>query len=188
MPLAQLQGAAVRLRPLQAADARPLFEAYRDPLVLRYWLSARHARVEETARLIEDDALAVQSGDALVWGVALRESDLVVGRLTLDLDRLHSRGAIGFLLARAYWGRGLAAEAQRLVLDHAFGSLGLRRIEAYADPRNTASLRSLERVGFRREGVMRERWVVAGESRDDVVLALLSCEWSVGRPRRCLAA
>jgi RimJ/RimL family protein N-acetyltransferase len=181
MALAQLEGSAVRLRPLQARDAEALFEAYRDQVVLRYWLSATHERVEDTMRLIEDDARAVASGDALVWGVALRESDHVVGRLTLNVDRPQRRGTIGFLLARVYWGRGLAAEAQRLVLDYSFGPLGLRRIEAYADPRNTSSLRSLERLGFRREGVMRERWLVAGEARDDVLLGLLSREWSAQR-------
>ena len=53
-------------------------------------------------------------------------------------------------------------------------------MEAYADPRNEASLRCLQRAGFRHEGVMRERWHVAGETRDDVVLSVLSHEWSPG--------
>jgi RimJ/RimL family protein N-acetyltransferase len=65
-----------------------------------------------------------------------------------------------------------------VVLAHAFGPLGLHRVEAYVDPRNEKSLRCLERAGFRREGVMRERWHVAGEARDDVVLGLLANEWA----------
>ena len=164
---------------MTALDAPTLFDAYSDPVVLRYWLSVPHRDVHDTRRLIEADTLASQAGCDRVFGIAVGDGP-AIGRLTVDIERAHRRATIGFLLARAYWGRGLAGEAVSVVLSHAFGPLGLHRVEAYADPRNRASLRCLERAGFRREGVMRERWHVAGETRDDVVLSVLAHEWSDG--------
>jgi RimJ/RimL family protein N-acetyltransferase len=62
-------------------------------------------------------------------------------------------------------------------VDHAFSALDLNRLEADIDPRNNASGRSLERLGFQKEGVMRERWIVNGEVSDTVFYGLLRSEW-----------
>ena len=61
--------------------------------------------------------------------------------------------------------------------DFAFSRLGLRRLEADADPRNIASLRLLDRFGFTQEGLLRERYCVNAELQDAVLLALLRREW-----------
>jgi RimJ/RimL family protein N-acetyltransferase len=68
-------------------------------------------------------------------------------------------------------------EALTALLCYAFGELKLRRIEADVDPRNAASLKSLGRLGFRREGLLRERWNVAGEIQDTAYFGLLAREW-----------
>ncbi len=75
--------------------------------------------------------------------------------------------------ASPYWGQGLANEALTRVLLHARDRMQMRRIEADVDPRNSASLRCSERLGFVREGYARERWVVAGEIQGAVLLGLL---------------
>jgi RimJ/RimL family protein N-acetyltransferase len=67
--------------------------------------------------------------------------------------------------------------ALRTLIGHAFGTLGLRRLEADVDPRNERSLHALEALGFRREGLLRERWLVEGEIQDSVLLGLLRSEW-----------
>jgi RimJ/RimL family protein N-acetyltransferase len=64
-----------------------------------------------------------------------------------------------------------------ILLDYAFRALGLRRLEADVDPRNSGSMRVLERLGFRHEGLLRERWKVNGELQDSVLLGLLEREW-----------
>ena len=62
-------------------------------------------------------------------------------------------------------------------IGYGFGDLALNRVEADIDPRNTASARSLERLGFRREGYLRERWIVADEVSDSILYGLLQREW-----------
>jgi len=66
------------------------------------------------------------------------------------------------------------------VLDFAFGELRLHRLEADVDPRNLPSLRVLDRLGFTREGVLRERWLVAGETQDSLICGLLARDYVAG--------
>ena len=100
-------------------------------------------------------------------------------RSTLWLDRGAMRRAeIGFALARAHWGHRYAGEALALLFEHAFGALGLRRIEADVDPRNLASCRLMEKLGFQREGVLRNRWRVGGEFADSIIFGLLRHEYA----------
>jgi RimJ/RimL family protein N-acetyltransferase len=62
-------------------------------------------------------------------------------------------------------------------LTYAFDVLEFHRIEADVDPRNAASIRTLERLGFQREGYLRERWQVNGEIQDAVFYGLLRSDW-----------
>ena len=77
--------------------------------------------------------------------------------------------------------RSIFAGAVALLAGFAFDVLGLRRLEADVDPRNTASLRLLERLGFVREGHLRERWILGGEIQDAVFYGLLRREWAARR-------
>ena len=90
---------------------------------------------------------------------------------------MQGRAELGFALARPYWGKRYAREALTILLEHAFGTLGLRRIEADVDPRNQGSLHTLDALGFRREGYLRQRGRVAGELQDSVLMGLRASEW-----------
>ena len=68
-------------------------------------------------------------------------------------------------------------EALVALLAFGFGELGLNRVEADIDPRNRASARSLERLGFRQEGHLRERWIVGSEVSDSALYGLLASDW-----------
>lgn len=87
------------------------------------------------------------------------------------------RAEVGYILDRTAWGKGLMNEALEAVLRYCFNLLKLRRIEADIDPRNERSVLSLERLGFSREGYLRERWEVGGEVSDSVLYGVLAREW-----------
>jgi len=80
-------------------------------------------------------------------------------------------------MGRACWGKGYMNEALNALVSHAFEVMRLRRLEADVDPRNAASIRTLERLGFQREGYLRERWHVNGEVQDAIFYGLLRREW-----------
>jgi RimJ/RimL family protein N-acetyltransferase len=80
-------------------------------------------------------------------------------------------------LRRDEWSKGYAREAGRAVLDFAFGeALQLHRLSADCDPRNVASARLMEQLGFRREGLLRQNWWLKGEWCDSVLFGLLATD------------
>ena len=68
-------------------------------------------------------------------------------------------------------------EALKALLYYAFQTLDLNRLEADIDPRNSASAKTLERLGFQKEGHLRERWIVNNEISDTWLYGLLRREW-----------
>lgn len=167
-----LETERTRLRPFRESDRDALFEVFGDPEVARYWAFPAWTEVAQAAAYI---APRVPSSSSLPWAIADRGSDRLIGTATIfNLHREQGRAEIGYSLQRAQWGKGLAREAVARVLAYGFDDVKLRRFEADIDPRNTASLGLIERFGFTREGYMRDRWLVNGESCDSVVFGLLA--------------
>jgi [ribosomal protein S5]-alanine N-acetyltransferase len=174
-----LQGPRVQLRMLRAGDVAQLYTQFSDPKVMRYWSRPPLMRIEEAQTLFEELECGVAAGEFAQWAIARRSDDLMIGSCALFAhQQVHRRAAIGYALASAHWGHGYAHEALRLALDHAFGILELHRLEADVDPRNVASTRLLEKLGFVREGVLRERWHVSGELQDSAIYALLARDYA----------
>lgn len=180
--LPTLQAGRVRLRWIDERDAEALFEVFSDPRVTRYWSSPAWRDPVQAMELIREVRDCFARGDLLQWGIATLEDDRLIGTCTLaHLDHTHRRGELGFALGSAYWGRGHASEAIARLLTFGFQELNLHRVEADVDPRNEKSIAVIERMGFRYEGHLRERWQVNGEACDSLLYGLLRSEW---RPRR----
>lgn len=177
--LPTLEGERVRLRSLAEPDVPALFAIFGDPVVTRYWSTPALPDEGAAAELLGEIRENVRIGRGFQWGIARRTDDAIVGTCTLYRpDFTHRRTEIGFALGQAHWGHGYASEAIRLAIAYAFDVLAFRRVEADVDPRNAASLRTLERAGFLREGYLRERYEVSGEIQDSVYLGLLRSEWA----------
>jgi ribosomal-protein-alanine N-acetyltransferase len=104
--------------------------------------------------------------------------------LLSELSRRDRRAVVGTWLGRAHWGTGANREAKALVCHLAFGALGLERLGAYADVRNTRSQSALERIGFEREGILRGFHRHRGQARDVVLYSLLRSDWEGGELAR----
>ena len=175
-----LSTSRLRLRAFTLADA-PALAAYRtDPDVAAYqgWtLPYTLADAEAMTREMEGKV----PGDGGWVQVALSSLDAVglLGDLALNTDG--PQAEVGITLARAAQGQGYAAEALRALLDHTFGPLGLHRVHAAIDPRNTAVARLLTRLGFRHEGTHIRSYRHRGAWTDEAVYAVLGEEWSGGQ-------
>jgi len=170
------------LRRPEFADADDLFAVFSDREVMRYWSRTAFADRAEAVALIESIHALARQGTLLQWAICTNDDDRAIGTCTLaGIDRANGRAEVGFILGRAHHGQGLAREAVSTVLDHAFETLGLRRVEADVDPRNRASIALLDRLGFVREGHLRERWCVGGEIADSLLYGLLARDWSARR-------
>lgn len=173
-----LKTPSLRLRALALSDAEAMHEIYADPETMKYWSSEPVSHLEDTRRLVQKDLDAAAAGSAAFWGISLNGDDRAIGKCVLfNCSSANRRAEVGYVLNRGHWGRGLMREALQAMIDHAFGPLGLHRLEADTNPANAASLGLLQRLGFRQEGLFRERWLVYGEWQDSVMLGLLKSDW-----------
>jgi RimJ/RimL family protein N-acetyltransferase len=174
----------VRLRDLDEHDLDALYTVFSDPLTMRYWSRPPFAHREDAVIYLESIHRGFEDGSLFQWGVARNDDDHVIGTCTLaQIDHADSRAEVGFALCSTHWGQGFGREALAHTIDHAFGYLGLRRLEADVDPRNMQSLKALEKLGFKREGYLRQRWRVNGAWQDSIMLGLLSTDARPALPR-----
>ena len=174
----ELSTSRLRLRALYVADAAALFVIYSDVRVMRYWSTSAWLTLEPAHALIARDCEAMASGKYLSLGIERKQDAQLIGTCTLfSLAPQCRRAEIGYALAHAAWGQGYMDEALTALLDFGFAQMDLNRVEADIDPHNVASAKSLQRLGFRHEGNLRERWIVDGQVSDSGMYALLRREW-----------
>jgi ribosomal-protein-alanine N-acetyltransferase len=181
--IAVLQTPRLVLRPWTEDDAVALHAVFGDAEAMRFWNTAPSARPEDLLPGIRRSVSAPAEYHA-AWAVVLRASGVAIGFVNYHHREVSSaRLEIGYILARAFWGQGLAREAVAALLDHCFGAMAVNRVEALIDPDNTASLRLAERLGFRCEsGRMRQRLKMPdGRFADILMYGLLAADWA-GRP------
>jgi len=178
--------AGLKLRWLTVEDTPALLEVFSDPEVMRYTSLPVHETEADIQRLLDQIQKGFLDGSLFQWGVEIE--DRIVGTCTLArINRAHKRAEVGFILGRAFWGRRVMSRALPLLISFAFDQLRLHRLEADVDPRNTASIRILEKSGFQREGLMRQRYFSAGEWQDGIMYALLAEERGRARQDRAPA-
>src|SRR5215207_7225967 len=154
----RIESERLRIRRFKDSDLAP-FMAYRnDPEVARYqsWDSSDEQEARTFIREMESAQLGVP-GEWFQFAIESKE--------------------MGDTLAREHQGKGFASEAVSVLLDYAFGTLGLHRVVAIADSRNAPSVALLERVGMRREGHFIENVWFKGGWADEYLYAVLKDEW-----------
>ena len=169
----------LKLRWMIERDIEAHFAVFSDPQVARYWSSGPWTSLDQSRDHIAATQAAYADGSGLRLGIELRATGALIGNASLhrfvDASR---RCELGYALAQAHWGAGYVSEALRALLGYGFDTLDLNRVEADVDPRNEASARVLEKLGFRKEGFMPERWIVQGEPADTVYYGLLRRHWN----------
>lgn len=167
------------IRRMRTDDAQAYFAIFSDPAVMRYWSSPPLVDMVAAEQKIAGILAHYEKSDLFQLAIERQSDRLMIGTCTLHQIHLQNRRAeVGYALGSAFWGNGYLVEAMHALIDHAFGVMQLHRLEADIDPRNEASAKSLERLGFKREGHLRERWIVGGEVSDSALYGLLAREWA----------
>ena len=180
MTLPTLPGARVVLRPLVKADAPRLAAIVNDPAVSRT-MRATQGHVSIAAEELFIESLETAPA-VLVLGVAAAEDGRLLGAAGLHhLDDPARKAELGiFLGPPSEWGRGLGGEAVALLLRHAFEALRLHRVWLHVPADHERAIRVYERLGFRREGLLRESARRSDGWVDVVVMGILADEWAAG--------
>jgi ribosomal-protein-alanine N-acetyltransferase len=166
------------LRPLCEADAPAIFAIRSDPKIMRYTSSVPLVSLDQAEAFIARETAGMAAGESLRLGLQRLEDDTLIGACILfHMNAQCRRAEVGYELRHDAWGRGYMHEALVALLRYGFTELQFNRVEADIDPRNVASARSLERLGFIREGLLRQRWIVDGEVSDSALYGLLHSDW-----------
>ena len=147
----------LELSVLSLEDAADVAEMFSDPEVTRFMGLDTMTEPAQGEAAIEEVLSAHAGHRAMRWGIRLRQSPRLVGTVGfLNVSDQHRRAELGYDLGRPYWGVGLVREATAAAISYGFGTVGLHRVEADVHPDNHASIRVLERLGFRYEGMLRD--------------------------------
>lgn len=176
---APLHGDRVHLDLLRPDDLDALFAIQSDPEVCRYLLYEPRSREKVQEVLARDSAgtRLAEAGDFVQPAIRDAEGRLI-GTIYFKITSTEDATAeIGWLLAPSAQGHGYAREAAALMLDLAFGELGLHRVYAELDPRNAASVALCLRLWMRHEAHFREHMWFKGAWADTGIYAVLASEW-----------
>jgi len=168
----------VSLRELSDEDVPILHRWLSDMSIIRYMTFSLHT-IEETRDLVRDVRLnrPFSTRQNLMRGLTSTATGALVGLCGLLIDENREQAEAWYLVDPAHAGQGYATEAARQLLELGFGEFKMQRIRAGVLPENLASMRVLEKAGFRNEGLQKKAIRVHGEWRDEYIYAVLREEW-----------
>jgi ribosomal-protein-alanine N-acetyltransferase len=176
-----VEGPTLTLRYATAQDAPRLLELGSDPAVTRFFSWGPYTELSQPEAYIAGLAGRRARGELLDFLVVHREHGPIGVTGLSELAARDRRATVGSWLGHRYWGSGANFEAKALVTHLAFERLELSRVTAWANTRNGRSQVALERIGFRREGVL-AAWHRHGDTLHDVVVfGMLRAAWERSR-------
>lgn len=152
------------LRKILKSDLYDVHDYAKDPMVTKYLLWNPHPNLDTTRQYLKTVTSYYKSGKFYDWGIVSREDGRMIGTCGFsNIDFDNNSAEIGYVLNSRYWGRGIATEAVRRVIDFGFNSLGFHRLEARYMLENEKSRRILEKCGMTPDGVLRDAVKKNGE-------------------------
>lgn len=169
-----LETPRLKLRPLTQSDAEDIFEIFSDRQVMKYYDLLPFETLERAKQQIEFFTNGYADKQMIRWGIELKENGKLIGTcgfFAFNEDTL--KAELGYELNSRYQGKGIMTEAITEALAFLFRQTSVNRVEAFVEPENTASQKLLEKLGFTKEGTLRQYERCRGELIDICVFGLL---------------
>jgi ribosomal-protein-alanine N-acetyltransferase len=167
-PPEQIETERLVLRVPSVADAEAIFNSYaQDPEVTRYLIWRPHQNMQETEVFLADCAVAWEGTKRFPYVITSKENGTVIGMIEIRIDDF--KADVGYVVSRPTWGKGMATEVLRSLVEWALSQESIYRVWALCDVDNLGSGRVLEKVGMLREGGLRRQIVhpnISDEPRD----------------------
>lgn len=181
MILPKLTSGKTTLRRLKRSDAESIASNMSRRVQKFLGIEVDPYTAEDARKWINFTQCAARRDDEYHFGIQLPERSAAAGCIGLKKISLENKKAeVGYWLGEDYWNRGIISEALSLILFFAFDTLQLHRVYAMVDSGNPGSMRVLEKLGFTREGVLREAMAADESWRDDYIYGILESEWRGG--------
>lgn len=168
----------IRLQSPSTDYAQILHQWRNEPATLKY-NPVQMKSLEELKEALMTSPISLQPLDKTVphrWFISV--DDDVVGTVSLsEINATMGTAEIGYMIGEAYFGRGIATAALKLWTAKIFEETDMRKLTASVAEENTASIRVLEKAGFKKEGVLREHYLIQNQPTNEVVFGLLRRDW-----------
>jgi RimJ/RimL family protein N-acetyltransferase len=179
-----LKGERVWLRPIEERDLPAYVAGINDTEVGAFAGYRMPFSVEQAVAWHNRHVEQFRSGEAFFFAVCELGDDRFIGTVWFkEVNRLDGNAELAIYMDRDHIGSGWGTDAQRTLLEFGFGTLGLERVWLTVNADNARAIRSYEKVGFQREGVMRRSFRVRGRLTDTLLMAILRDEWEAASGR-----
>ncbi|UCF13661.1 MAG: GNAT family N-acetyltransferase [Thermoplasmatales archaeon] len=171
MNFCDLHGKRVDLLKISFNGLEDMFEYSQKPEFYRYFEYKPHKTIEDTRKYLEKLIKITKGDSGHYWFIRLKKTGKIIGTFgVVNIDNNRNSAEIGYGLSPDYWGHGYFGESLSIVLNYLFFNLEFYRISAKTRFDNIPSFKALEKVGFKKEGVMRNFYLSANGKRYDAVL------------------
>ncbi|MEK7544850.1 MAG: GNAT family N-acetyltransferase [Patescibacteria group bacterium] len=164
------------LREAKKSDAKFYFQCLTDPETIRF-TSYGVKDILGVEQWFQDYKKQFRESKRISWVIEEIETGDFLGEMSLfDVSVEHNKGEIGFFLGKKYWNRGIMSEVSKAVLDYAFGTLQMHRLQSIAMGKNMGSRRLLEKNKFREEGILRQYKLCRGKYCDFILYSRIAAK------------
>ncbi|WP_195938056.1 GNAT family N-acetyltransferase [Romboutsia sp. 1001713B170131_170501_G6] len=178
MEFKELETDRLYLKKINEHYSKDLFEYLSKDEVTRYLGQSSFKNINEVYEMIVKLEDKFKEKRGIMWGLVLKENNKLIGTMGYDCICLHNKRAdIGYNINSDYWKRGLASEAINEILKFGFYNINLNRIGAVVFPENVASYTLLKKIGFKKEGLLRDYIIQDNIQRNTIVFSLLKKEF-----------
>ncbi len=168
----------LRLREITPQDVTALLRHFGNPEVVKFISMQPIKTIEQANEWLRWMGGFFAAQDGLRWGVVRKDDNTFVGSAGLhNWNREDHYAEIGCDIAHPHWGNSYGQEAMRGIIDFGWHHMNLNRIEADVVQGNQRSLHVLEKLGFKQEGVLRQRLLKGGKYYDIHLFGLLRCDY-----------
>ena len=174
-----LEGKNVNLRVMEKEDLPLLVEWFNDPEVL-----GEYNPIIQTSRTEKEKAIEDRNPTEQKTFIIEKKDGLKIGfinHFNVVWNGIGKLLTIAYCLLPAERGKGYCTEAVKIMVDYLFLSKEIPCIQATTHIENKASQRVLEKVGFKKEGILRHRFFIRGEWPDQIIFSILKEEWQGSR-------
>ncbi|SDN71687.1 GNAT family N-acetyltransferase [Bacillus sp. OK048] len=162
------------LRKVTKEDANSILNYLSDVEVMKYYGLEPFKSINDALDEISWYQLIQNNKTGIRWGITLKEQEVVIGSCGFHNNvSQHFRTEIGFELSKEQWGKGIAVEAVEAIISYGFEHMKFQRIEALIEPPNLSSQKLVEKLGFIREGLLRNYEFTCGKFDDLYMYSLL---------------
>jgi [ribosomal protein S5]-alanine N-acetyltransferase len=164
------------LREIKTEDAQAIYAYFSDDdVTMNYGMSSFTSAVQ-ALQLITSFQISFNENKGIRWGIVRKDTNEFIGTGGFhNVSKPYKRCEIGYEIAKDHWNQGFATEAATAILSYGFQQYN--RIGAIVLPENTASINLVEKIGFQKEGLLREYLIQDGKARNAYMYSIIKSEW-----------